>query len=229
MAALRAAPGISAASSGPWRAVRCAAQSSGWPLPAMPMATRAQRQAASCRCTSASGLVGRPRRTLRLLTRAHSVAGAAHHHGHHHHHDHHDHGHHHHGHGHGHEHHGVPENAVSRVLGSLGLLRLARAIDSSWVCTAASFGCFAVAMLMQLLPLAQHLPALLATHAHNAALAGTFILSGIPQVVEALCIAGGGTLDTHVLMALAVVGTLYLGMAHEVRPPPPLGHVGCGR
>ncbi|MEW5311397.1 MAG: hypothetical protein WDW38_003116 [Sanguina aurantia] len=46
-------------------------------------------------------------------------------------------------------------------------------------------------------------------------LAGTFILSGIPQVVEALCIAGGGDIDTHVLMSLAVVGTLYLGMAQE--------------
>ena len=36
------------------------------------------------------------------------------------------------------------------------------------------------------------------------------------QTVEAACVAGGGTLDTHVLMSLAVFGTLALGMAQEV-------------
>ncbi|KAJ9514698.1 hypothetical protein QJQ45_028424 [Haematococcus lacustris] len=45
--------------------------------------------------------------------------------------------------------------------------------------------------------------------------AGVFVLSGLPQVMESLCIAAGGELDTHVLMALAACGTLYLGMAQE--------------
>ena len=35
-------------------------------------------------------------------------------------------------------------------------------------------------------------------------------------MVEAACVAGGGTLDIHVLMSLAVLGTLVLGMAEEV-------------
>lgn len=49
----------------------------------------------------------------------------------------------------------------------------------------------------------------------SAALLGTFILSGIPQTIEAICIAGTGKLDTHVLMSLAVIGTVFLGMAQE--------------
>jgi hypothetical protein len=49
------------------------------------------------------------------------------------------------------------------------------------------------------------------------ALSGTFLLSALPQTVEAVCVAASGKIDTHVLMSLAVIGTLLLGMAQEVR------------
>jgi hypothetical protein len=45
-----------------------------------------------------------------------------------------------------------------------------------------------------------------------------FVCAGLRllQVVQALCIAASGTLNTHVLMALAAFGTLYLGLPQEV-------------
>jgi hypothetical protein len=36
-------------------------------------------------------------------------------------------------------------------------------------------------------------------------------------VVESICLVAAGKIDTHVLMAFAAIGTLYLGMAQEVR------------
>lgn len=125
------------------------------------------------------------------------------------------HGHHHHGHCHGHHHH-HSDNAVSRALEKIGLSQVAdKLAHSSW-CIVASMACFAIALIVNLTSVGQLLPQAAASAIYTASISGTFLLSGIPQLVESLCIAGDGTLDTHVLMSLAVFGTLYMGMAQEV-------------
>jgi cation transport ATPase len=52
-----------------------------------------------------------------------------------------------------------------------------------------------------------------------------YILAGIPQFVSLCFSLSVGHVDTHVLMTLAVFGTLAIGGALEVRPGPisPLG------
>lgn len=104
---------------------------------------------------------------------------------------------------------------MSRALGSVGLLGLAEQLMHSSVWTAVSVACFLVALLSgKLLPAA--LGQAQASMVHTVALTGTFVLSGLPQLVESLCIAGSGKVDTHVLMALAAMGTVFMGMAQEV-------------
>eukprot|EP00798_Chlamydomonas_sp_ICE-L_P027121 gene27121-2349_t len=78
-----------------------------------------------------------------------------------------------------------------------------------------SITCFIVATLVGIQSVSSVLPASAAAVIKTVALATTFLLSGTPQIVEAFCVAGGGNIDTHVLMILAALGTLYLGMAHE--------------
>lgn len=108
---------------------------------------------------------------------------------------------------------------MSRALERLGLIELGERMEGSGAVALASIACFALVLLTSWSLVVQALPDVLVTVVHNAALAGTFILSGVPQTVEALAIAGSGKLDTHVLMSLAVLGTLYLGMAAEVSRP----------
>jgi hypothetical protein len=50
----------------------------------------------------------------------------------------------------------------------------------------------------------------------GACLCVPWVLSGAPQILESLCTAASGVLNTHVLMALAALGTLYMGMPQEV-------------
>lgn len=50
----------------------------------------------------------------------------------------------------------------------------------------------------------------------NAFLAVTFALSGVPMVVDFIVRVSKFSLDTHVLMALAVIGSVLLGLPHEV-------------
>lgn len=77
--------------------------------------------------------------------------------------------------------------------------------------------CFAGAMVAHM-PAVASLISERAAHAlHSSLLTGTFVLSGVPQLVESVSAASAGHIDTHVLMTLAVMGTLYLGLAHEVR------------
>lgn len=110
---------------------------------------------------------------------------------------------------------------MTKALSAVGLVSLADRIEHSWLATSLSIFCFVASLLTHASLLTDQLPAtaaaLVVSELRYVLLAGTFILSGIPQVVEALCIAGSGDIDTHVLMSLAVVGTLYLGMASEVR------------
>jgi hypothetical protein len=44
-----------------------------------------------------------------------------------------------------------------------------------------------------------------------------FLLLGAPQLAETLVAFAARQVDTHVLMSLSIVGTLYMGMAQEVR------------
>ena len=94
---------------------------------------------------------------------------------------------------------------------------LASRIEHSWICAALSLLCFILAMVSQLPALASALPSAARSGVYAAGMAATYFLSGVPQVVSSIAIASSGHLDTHVLMALAVAGTLYLGMVHEVR------------
>ena len=106
---------------------------------------------------------------------------------------------------------------MSRLLASMGLVRLGNSLAHSGRWTAVSIACFVIALLSG----AEGMLARAVGHAasdamRTVALAGTFLLSGLPQTVEALCIVGSGKVDTHVLMSLAVVGTVFMGMAQEV-------------
>ena len=115
----------------------------------------------------------------------------------------------------GHSH--YPDSAVSRLLDKVGLISLATRLEHSGICTLVSIASFALSLMLGSDLAARVLGSMAAHAAHMAALAVTFVLSGLPQTVEAACVAGSGRLDTHVLMSLAVVGTLTLGMAQEVR------------
>ena len=116
------------------------------------------------------------------------------------------HQHHHHDHPHAHHHHHYPESGMSRALDKIGLTALSEKLEHEGRWTLISVACFIVALL------AREGGMLFASHCF---LAGTFLLSGLPQSVEAICVASSGTIDTHVLTALAVIGTLFLGMAQE--------------
>ena len=137
------------------------------------------------------------------------------------HHDHH-HGsadHHHSEHSHSHSH--YPESNVSRFFKKIGLLQLASTLAHSGRWTLVSISGFLLALILSTDLASSLLGPWMAHVAHAMALSVTFLLSGLPQTVEAACVAGSGQLDTHVLMSLAVFGTLTLGMAQEVRSDPP--------
>ena len=51
----------------------------------------------------------------------------------------------------------------------------------------------------------------------GAALMGVYVLAGIPELVELMQGLASLHIDTHVLMALAVLGTLAMGSYSEVR------------
>ena len=46
----------------------------------------------------------------------------------------------------------------------------------------------------------------------------TYVLSGLPAIIELIFQLTAGHVDTHVLMTLAVFGTLGMGHAGEVSP-----------
>jgi Cd2+/Zn2+-exporting ATPase len=76
--------------------------------------------------------------------------------------------------------------------------------------------CFLVSLVVSLPPVVALVSERTAAAVQAAALGGTYLLSGLPQAVSSVALAAGGQLDTHVLMSLAVVATLYLGMVQEV-------------
>ena len=113
------------------------------------------------------------------------------------------------------EHSHYPDSDVSRFFNNIGLLRLASTLAHSGRWTLVSISSFLLSLMLSTDLSARLLGPLLAHAAHTMALSVTFFLSGLPQTVEAACVAGSGQLDTHVLMSLAVFGTLTLGMAQE--------------
>lgn len=107
------------------------------------------------------------------------------------------------------------------ALARTGLFSLAEHLEGRTAYTVASVTCFAASLLLPYVAGAAGgaalLPAATTALLAKAALGVTYVLSGIPQLAETLGAAAAGRLDTHVLMSLSIVGTLYMGMAQEVR------------
>lgn len=142
--------------------------------------------------------------------------------------EHSSHGHHHHHHHHHHDDHNhYPDSWTTRLMQRVGLVQLAERMEHAWVASLVSLACFFLALVVQLPLISQLLSERVAGVLHSLALGGTYFVSGIPQAVSSVAIAGSGQLDTHVLMSLAVLATLYLGMAQEVRSArfPPRSHL----
>lgn len=51
-----------------------------------------------------------------------------------------------------------------------------------------------------------------------AAVAGVYLLAGVPGMVEVCEHVAAGEVNPHVLMMLSALGTVILGKAYEVRP-----------
>jgi hypothetical protein len=80
----------------------------------------------------------------------------------------------------------------------------------------ASVACFIASLLLPYLASSALVPAAFAAALGKVAITTTFALSGLPQLAETLLAFAARKVDTHVLMSLSVVGTLYMGMAQEV-------------
>jgi hypothetical protein len=94
---------------------------------------------------------------------------------------------------------------------------VAHDMSHSAACTLWGLAAYLVSLLLCLPAVASLLPAAVGAHSVSTALlAVTYVLVGLPQLVESVCLAAAGQIDTHVLMALAAFGTLYLGMPQEV-------------
>lgn len=79
-----------------------------------------------------------------------------------------------------------------------------------------SIACFTAALLLPYAAAQSVIPVATAALLAKAALSVTYLLSGLPQLAETVYAAVAGKIDTHVLMSLSVLGTLYMGMAQEV-------------
>lgn len=128
----------------------------------------------------------------------------------------HDNHHHDHDHSHGHHHHHMYDTPATKLMEKLGLVAIADKLGHSWTAAGLSMTLFVAAMVVHLPAMGQLLSASVADALHSSLLTGTFLLSGFPQAVESISAASAGQIDTHVLMTLAVLGTLYMGLAHEV-------------
>lgn len=102
------------------------------------------------------------------------------------------------------------------ALSKTGLFSAAEHLENSVGCTVASITCFVAALLLPYAAAQSLIPAATAALLAKAALSVTYVLSGLPQLAETVYAAVAGKIDTHVLMSLSVLGTLYMGMAQEV-------------
>lgn len=108
-----------------------------------------------------------------------------------------------------------PDSFLTGFFERLGLVAAAERITHSSACLWAAVLGFFVASLAELPALSALLPQGTAPLLAKTALCIPWVLSGAPQILESLCMAASGTLNTHVLMALAALGTLYMGMPQE--------------
>jgi cation transport ATPase len=112
---------------------------------------------------------------------------------------------------------GSSDSKVLSALARTGLFSAAEHLEHQPAYTVASVSCFAAALLLPYAAGGSLLPAATAALLAKAALTVTYVLSGLPQLAETLFAAVAGKIDTHVLMSLSVLGTLYMGLAQEVR------------
>jgi hypothetical protein len=98
-----------------------------------------------------------------------------------------------------------------------GLLQLAGLLRENVYGTIAISVLFLVAALAQWQAVAQWLPQHAGHTMSAAGTAGIYFLAGIPAAVDLSYDLASLHVDTHVLMTLAVIGTLIIGGALEVR------------
>lgn len=105
---------------------------------------------------------------------------------------------------------------IAWVFSRVGLLQLASQLrGKAW--NAITITCLmAVALLTAWLSGTQALQTNLCQQISTAATAGIYLLAGIPELVDLCFDLTAGHIDTHVLMTLAVFGTLAIGGALEV-------------
>lgn len=72
---------------------------------------------------------------------------------------------------------------------------------------------------------AQVLPVHVAKSLCSALIASIYVMAGIPELVDLAFNLTAGHIDTHVLMTLAVFGTLAIGSALEVCASSPPWHL----
>ena len=121
-----------------------------------------------------------------------------------------------------HHHHGLEINdstvhkVLACILSRFGLLQLAAQLRGKvWTAiTIASL--MAVALLTAWAGGTQAVSAQICSQISTAATASIYLLAGIPELVDLCFDLTAGHIDTHVLMTLAVFGTLAIGGALEV-------------
>ena len=99
-----------------------------------------------------------------------------------------------------------------------GLLQLAALLRENVYGSIAISVLILVAVLAQWQAAAQWLPAGVGATVSTAATAAIYVLAGIPAAVDLTYDLASLHVDTHVLMTLAVMGTLAIGGALEVNP-----------
>ena len=117
--------------------------------------------------------------------------------------------------------HGSPEDAISinRLRFNhrhTGLLRLAEVLRESVYGSVAITLLFAVAAVCNCQPDSGWLAQRGAERLRNAAVVSIYGLAGVPAAVDLIYDLASLHIDTHVLMTLAVIGTLLIGGALEV-------------
>jgi hypothetical protein len=110
----------------------------------------------------------------------------------------------------------VESNPILSAIEKTGLFSAAEHLEHNMAYTVVSVTCFVAALLLPYAAAQAMLPAATAALLAKAALSVTYVLSGLPQLAETVYAAVAGKIDTHVLMSLSVLGTLYMGLAHEV-------------
>ena len=106
--------------------------------------------------------------------------------------------------------------ALSRLLPATGLFQLANVLRESTLGSIAISILFAVAALTHWQAGGGWLAATLGERVSQAATAAVYAIAGVPAFVDLTFDLASLHVDTHVLMTLAVLGTLSIGGALEV-------------